>query len=305
MNYSEKAEYTIPAGEFARICGTTRDTLRYYEKHQVLIPWKNPENGYHYYSYAQIGSFYFISILRSADLSTKEIREYLLMDNHSGFLPYIDVQIDVLKQQRRELDRKIRQLSVVTSLDSVIHLSDYGVPVVSEFPPDIRFRIAPVSSDSAYSLSDIARDIQHHIHLFPDMAGSFPAGTAMDAEAFLKDDYRYIKVISLYHAEDAEIYNPDARSEKPGPGTIEAWESVSMFSLPTRKIAAIICRDSDGDIHTIYKRLARFIMEHHFKMLTDVFSVSFINIMDPSQKRRYLKYIFVCIEEPNEETRHK
>ena len=40
-------EYTISAGEFARICGTTRDTLRYYDKHKVLIPWKNPENGYH------------------------------------------------------------------------------------------------------------------------------------------------------------------------------------------------------------------------------------------------------------------
>ena len=87
MKKENNTEYTIPAGEFARICGTTRDTLRYYEKHQVLIPWTDPDNGYHYYSYAQIGSFYFISILRSADLSTKEIREYLLMDNHSGFLP--------------------------------------------------------------------------------------------------------------------------------------------------------------------------------------------------------------------------
>lgn len=292
MNGKMNPEYTIPAGEFARICGTTRDTLRYYEKHKVLIPWKNPENGYHYYSYAQIGSFYFISTLRSADLSIKEIRDYLLLGNHTSFLPYINVQIDALKQQRLELDRKIRQLSVVLTLDSVIHLSDFGVPVVSDFPPDIRFHIAPISSDHAYSLSDIAQDIQDHIHLFPDMAGSFPAGTAMDADGFLKGDYRYIKVISLYHADDADMLAADAH-----PGTIEAWDSVTSFSLPTSRIAAIICRDSDGDIRTIYARLARFIEERRLRMLTDIFSVSFINIMDPDQKRRYLKYIFVCVEE--------
>ena len=297
MNDSSYKEYTIPLGEFARICGTTRDTLRYYEKHQVLMPWKNPENGYHYYSYAQIGSFYFISTLRSADLTIKEIRDYLLLDNQTGFLPYIDVQIDALKQQRRELDRKIRQLSVVTLLDSALYHSGYGVPVIHDFPSDIRFHMAPVSSENAFSLSDIARDIQNHIHLFPDMAGSFPAGTAMDAAAFLKGDYRYIKVISLYHAEDADLYPTGNAGQKPDPGTIEAWESVTAYSLPTSRVAAIICRDSDGDIREMYRRLAAFIMENHLTMLTDVFSVSFVNIMDPLQRRRYLKYIFVCIDE--------
>ena len=300
MQDKKQPEYTLSAGEFARICGTTRDTLRYYEKQKVLIPWKNRENGYHYYSYAQIGSFYFISTLRSAGLSIREIRDQLSTANASGFLPYIHMQIDVLKQQRRELDRKIRQLSVVLALDSVIHLSDYGVPVISEFPPGIRFRMAPVRSDNAYSLSDIARDIQDHIHLFPDMAGSFPAGTAMDAESFLQGDYRYIKVISLYpsdeEAEPAGAAASDDREGAPFPGSIEAWDCVTRFELPTRRLAAVVCRDSDGDIHEIYRRLADFIKENHLKMLTDVFSVSFVNMMDADRKRRYLKYVFVCVE---------
>ncbi len=289
-------EYTISAGEFARICGTTRDTLRYYDKHRVLMPWKNPENGYHYYSYAQIGTFYFISTLRSVHFSIKEIRDYLLIGNDTGFLPYMNVQIDALKEQRRELDRKIRQLSVVTALDTVMHLSDYGVPVISSFPEEILFRIAPVSSENACSLSDIARDIQDHIHLFPDMAGSFPAGTAMDAAAFLKGDYRYIKVVSLCHAEDDASDLTGNPNKKPFPGSIEAWESVTTISLPTSRIAAVICRDSDGDIRDIYRRLAGFITENRLHMMTDVFSISLVNIMDPNQRRRYLKYIFVCVE---------
>ena len=296
MASTQSSEYTISAGEFTRICGTTRDTLRYYDKHRVLIPWKNPENGYHYYSYAQIGTFYLISTLRSIDFSIKDIRDYLLTGNDTGFLPYMNLQIDVLKEQRRELDRKIRQLSVVTALDSLIHSSDYGVPVISDFPPEILFRVAPVSSDNAFSLSDIARDIQEHIHLFPDMAGSFPAGTAMDADGFLNGDYRYIKVVSLSYMDDADLYLPEALRARAHPGSIEAWDSVSVFSLPIRKLAAIASRDSDGDITEIYRRLADFIRKNDLTMLTDVFSISIVNIMDPEQRRRYLKYIFVCVE---------
>ena len=41
----EKDEYCITAGEFAKICQTTRDTLRYYERQGILVPKKNPVNG--------------------------------------------------------------------------------------------------------------------------------------------------------------------------------------------------------------------------------------------------------------------
>ena len=50
-------EYCISAGAFARMCQTTRDTLRYYEKQGILVPKKSEKNGYHYYSYAQISCY--------------------------------------------------------------------------------------------------------------------------------------------------------------------------------------------------------------------------------------------------------
>ena len=62
-------EYCISAGAFARMCQTTRDTLRYYEKQGILVPKKSEKNGYHYYSYAQISSYYFISTFRGLGCS--------------------------------------------------------------------------------------------------------------------------------------------------------------------------------------------------------------------------------------------
>lgn len=292
MNKENTLEYTIPAGEFARICGTTRDTLRYYQKHKVLVPWQNPENGYHYYSYAQIGSFYFISTMRSAGFSIHEIRDSLSIEN-TNYFSYFSGQIDALKRQRLELDRKIRQLSVVQSLHALIQRSGYASPVIHIFPADIRMYTAPVSSGHAYSLADIALDIQDHVHLFPDMAGSFPAGTAMDTAAFLNGDYRYTRVVSLYHSENAQ---PRPSREDAAPGSIEAWESVSDYILPTRRLAAIVCRDRDGAITEMYRRLADFIRKNDLTTLSDVFSISIVNMMAPDQKRRYLKYIFVCIK---------
>ena len=38
----KKDEYCITAGEFAKMCQTTRDTLRYYERQGILVPKKNP-----------------------------------------------------------------------------------------------------------------------------------------------------------------------------------------------------------------------------------------------------------------------
>ena len=36
----QDTEYCISAGEFAKLCKTTRDTLRYYDKMGILVPKK-------------------------------------------------------------------------------------------------------------------------------------------------------------------------------------------------------------------------------------------------------------------------
>ena len=103
----KKDEYCITAGEFAKMCQTTRDTLRYYERQGILVPKKNPVNGYHYYSYAQISSYYFIRTFRELDCSVGDIKEYLLGGEEVRFDAFVDQQYDRLLMMRRELDRKI------------------------------------------------------------------------------------------------------------------------------------------------------------------------------------------------------
>ena len=75
------------------MCQTTRDTLRYYERQGILVPKKNPVNGYHYYSYAQISSYYFIRTFRELDCSVGDIKEYLLGGEEVRFDAFVVLDV--------------------------------------------------------------------------------------------------------------------------------------------------------------------------------------------------------------------
>ena len=123
----KKDEYCITAGEFAKMCQTTRDTLRYYERQGILVPKKNPVNGYHYYSYAQISSYYFIRTFRELDCSVGDIKEYLLGGEEVRFDAFVDQQYDRLLMMRRELDRKIHTIAGTRKILDQIRIADVCV----------------------------------------------------------------------------------------------------------------------------------------------------------------------------------
>ena len=64
-------EYILSVSQFAKLCGTTRDTLRFYYEQNIITPRVDPYNGYHYYSPSQISSFFFIHTMRQAGCSIK------------------------------------------------------------------------------------------------------------------------------------------------------------------------------------------------------------------------------------------
>ena len=52
------------SGEFARLCGTTKETLRHYHNIGLLVPARTTENGYHYYA-----SFQFYDYLANCEIA--------------------------------------------------------------------------------------------------------------------------------------------------------------------------------------------------------------------------------------------
>lgn len=64
-------------GEFAALCGVTKHTLFHYDAMGIFTPAAVGENGYRYYTVAQLDVFRVISTLRELDMPLSEIRAYL------------------------------------------------------------------------------------------------------------------------------------------------------------------------------------------------------------------------------------
>ena len=258
------------------MCQTTRDTLRYYEKQGILVPKKSEKNGYHYYSYAQISSYYFISTFRGLGCSVEDIKEYLLGGEEVRFDGFVDRQYAALLMEQRELERRIGIIGNTRKLLEQIRKNDTGKPELYEQPEIFRLKVTKVLSDPATSFSEISTDIHRHLKAC-DHPGvqAFPMGAAIGREDFQKGQYVYREVFSFADAQAA------------GPGIRE---------IPGIRTVVMVCREKDGDIRLAYQKIRNYLKEQALQLSSDLYSLSIVNVIDPNAERKYLKYIIACVE---------
>lgn len=96
----------LKAGEFARLCRTTKETLRHYEDIGLLAPAARADNGYKLYSLIQLADFLFISSLRGAGLSLGKIKGLLADPVGLHLREAIEDQVGAIDEQIRALERK-------------------------------------------------------------------------------------------------------------------------------------------------------------------------------------------------------
>lgn len=87
-------------GEVSRITGISRDTLRFYDKINLLKPsFVDPDNNYRYYTYDQFWSLDIITCCRNLDIPIEKVRLILKSKDNRRVL-------DFLQEQREEALRK-------------------------------------------------------------------------------------------------------------------------------------------------------------------------------------------------------
>lgn len=288
-------EYCITAGEFAKMCQTTRDTLRYYERKGILVPKKNPVNGYHYYSYAQISSYYFIRTFRGLDCSVGDIKEYLLGGEEVRFDEFVDLQYDRLLEMRSELDRKIHTIAGTKKILNQIRIADVGRPVIRRMENPLYLMRTEVESSPATSSGEIEKDIRRHLKRCeaPDIQ-AFPMGASIGKEAFMRGEYSYKNVFSFAEVDKSELKNARVgnRRNTDNYGSINKKQAVLTEMRPGEYLTAV-SRESDGDIVEIYEEMKALLRKEQKELCSDIYILSIVNVIDPNEERKYLKYIFV------------
>lgn len=111
----------LKAGEFARLCRTTKETLRHYDRIGLLSPTMRGENGYKLYSFMQLVDFSLISALQSAGLSLAEVRDFLEKPESPRLQLVLEERVAVIEEQRRALAAKQRTLE--SALDQSRYLA--------------------------------------------------------------------------------------------------------------------------------------------------------------------------------------
>ena len=90
-------------GEFAQLMGVSPDALRYFEDRGILVPHRDPANGYRYYSIDCSPLMTRFRLLRACGLSYEQTLEPSSSIASSEFAPLLDIRIG-------EIDRFIARL---------------------------------------------------------------------------------------------------------------------------------------------------------------------------------------------------
>ena len=184
------------AGEFAKLCGLSKQTLLYYDKEDIIKPnYKDPHNGYRYYTADQLEQVDTIMILKEIGLPLCEIREH--MKNRS-----LGNALELLKSQEEAVHEKIRRLSAI---EHRIKMKTASLQLFQKQDPSFqilhlkeqKLAVSPVEGDRGLVEVDLAlkklmQDMKtsgsSHIYQVGDMVGKedLLSGT------FLKFRYSFV-----------------------------------------------------------------------------------------------------------------
>lgn len=274
-----KKEYNIPVSEFARLCGTTRDTLRHYYEIGILIPHVDPENGYHYYSLSQISSFYFISSFRKTGFSISQIGDMMRTTESDHVHDVLSKQIDKLKIEVSKLTQQIDSLTILRRVLGYHEQPsvDVTVPGIYTIPKVSVYKTLIENNENATSVANIAQDLSKHIEYLSQNTNipPFPLGATIKIDDIRNEKYVYSEIV-----------------------TLSASTSIrkKIVPLPTNKVVGCFHEDSSKDIRLTYKAIIDYIDENGLKPLTDLLSISIFNIYSYDDEHNYLKCLFVGVE---------
>lgn len=107
------SKYLVKTGEFAKLCGTTRNTLLHYDHLGLLKPAKVEPNGYRYYGTDQYVRFITIRALVDSGFPLSEIAE-VLDRNDAGYIAQaVQHQLAAVNARMRELAHAERMLKEI------------------------------------------------------------------------------------------------------------------------------------------------------------------------------------------------
>ncbi|MEC0206586.1 MerR family transcriptional regulator [Paenibacillus lautus] len=135
----------LTSGQFAKLMGTSKDTLFHYDRLGILSPEFKAENGYRYYSINQFDVFKVISILKDLEMPLNEIKEYLNKRSPHELIALLDKEEAILNEKIKKLQkmksiisekkRITKAATEINPIDITIEENDEEFLIITEADP--------------------------------------------------------------------------------------------------------------------------------------------------------------------------
>lgn len=122
----------LSTSEFARLCNTTKQTLLYYDKKNLLKPKHICDNGYRRYGVEQFMDFDRIRTFKETGSTLKEIKTHIRNVNGEAFLDSLEKKRLILKKERERLAQREMMLQDMAVYTREALDFDYDVFMVQQ-----------------------------------------------------------------------------------------------------------------------------------------------------------------------------
>lgn len=94
--------------EAAELTGLSEDTLRYYERIDLLPPAERKSNGHRFYTAEQVQGIIFMTRLKSTGMTLEEMKAFRALISQGDST--LEQRKDILRQQHEHINDEIRRL---------------------------------------------------------------------------------------------------------------------------------------------------------------------------------------------------
>lgn len=127
----------LTTGQFARLMGTSKDTLFHYDRLGIFSPILKTDNGYRFYSVNQMDVFKVISLLRDLGMSLKEIKDYLDKRSPDELITLLDKKETLLDEKIKQLQKMKNTIAIKKEMTKVATQINPSQIIVEEFKEDL------------------------------------------------------------------------------------------------------------------------------------------------------------------------
>lgn len=182
------AEHYMKTAEFAAFCGTTKDTLFWYDRQGILKPAIVGENGYRYYSSRQFFDYSTIATLRQSGNSLKDIAAFQQEHSYPRLLELFSAKSADLTEQIQILTRMKHLVDTIQENLLMAEKASFDTPELVHLEKE-HLSTTEIPEGYGWYEKEPEEYIYAHIRRHQKVPGinEYPLGTILSADSLHSD----------------------------------------------------------------------------------------------------------------------